>query len=95
VLAACSTGQGNHGRIETHGDVVRRILLAGVPHVVASRWDVDSSTTMQFMNLFYDQILSGKQVSTAVQMSEAALRNRPETEHPYYWAAFASFGRSN
>jgi CHAT domain-containing protein len=95
VLAACSTGQGNQSRVETHGNVVRRTLLAGVPHIVASRWDVDSAATMRFMNLFYDQILSGKPISTAVQMSEAALRDHPETQHPYYWAAFASFGRSN
>ena len=95
VLAACSTGQGNQSRVETHGDIVRSTLWAGVPHIVASRWDVDSGATRRFMSLFYDQILSGKQVSTAVQMSEAALRSLPETQHPYYWAAFASFGRSN
>jgi CHAT domain-containing protein len=95
VFAACSTGQSNRSRFETHGGIVRTALFAGVPHVIASRWDVDSAATMEFMELFYNEILSGKPVSTAAKISETALRNQPETQHPYYWAAFAAFGRNN
>lgn len=95
VLAACSTGRADGNRLQSHGDLVRAILHAGVPHVVASRWDVDSATTMQFMQQFYDGILSGKTIAVSINDAESWLQSRPETKHPYYWAAFAAFGRNN
>lgn len=95
VYAACSTGRGSKNRFEKHGDIVRNTLSVGVPYVAASRWDIDSAATDQFMELFYTQLLSGKTVSIAIQRSEAAVRSRAGTQHPYYWAAFAAFGRSN
>lgn len=95
VLAACSTGRTDGNRLQSHGDLVRAILHAGIPHVVASRWDVDSVTTMQFMQQFYDGVLSGKTIAASISNAETWLRSRPETKHPYYWAAFAAFGRND
>ena len=58
VLSACSTGTG-----ETRGPVnpeslVRGLLWAGVARVVASRWNVDSETSVRFMDQFYTDLLS-------------------------------------
>jgi CHAT domain-containing protein len=94
VLAACSTGKNYHDRRESHGEFVRTVLAAGVPHVVASRWDVDSEATAMFMHHFYVALLSGQSVSAALQLAASDLQSVSNTQHPYYWAAFAAFGRA-
>jgi CHAT domain-containing protein len=94
VLAACSTGKSYYDRRESHGEFVRTVLAAGVPHVVASRWDVDSEATGTFMDHFYLALLSGKSVSAALQVAATDLQSVSSTQHPYYWAAFAAFGRA-
>jgi CHAT domain-containing protein/tetratricopeptide (TPR) repeat protein len=94
VLSACSTGKNFRGRRETHGELVRALLLAGVPSIVGSRWDVDAHETGHLMDAFYAALTSGESVSSSMQVAESALRSRQETQHPYYWAAFAVFGRA-
>jgi CHAT domain-containing protein len=94
VLAACSTGKNYHDRRESHGEFVRTVLAAGVPHVVASRWDVDSEATATFMHHFYVALLSGQSVPAALQVAATDLQSASSTQHPYYWAAFAAFGRA-
>jgi CHAT domain-containing protein len=70
------------------------MLAAGVPNVIASRWDVDSAQTRQFIRAFYDALFSGKVAGAALRDAELQLMRDPETKHPYYWAAFAAFGHS-
>jgi CHAT domain-containing protein len=93
VLSACSTGRGYRGRSERRGELTRSFLLKGVPSVVGSRWDVDSVTTSEFMNIFYRALLSGQSIASSLHTAEAALRAQPATDHPYYWAAFSEFRR--
>ena len=59
VLSACSTGRALQTRRESHGEMVRSPLRAGVPHVIASQWNIDSKATRDFIGLFYQAILSG------------------------------------
>jgi CHAT domain-containing protein len=92
VLSACSTGTG-----ETRGPVnpeslVRAMLWSGVARVVASRWNTDSATGVQFMDRFYTSLLGGKEVNMALQQAAGGLRESEATSHPFYWAAFQSFG---
>jgi CHAT domain-containing protein len=67
-------------------------LAKGVPHVIASRWNVDSSSTVLLMEVFYEKLLAGASVPQALASAEAALRQR--APHPYYWAAFDAFGQN-
>jgi tetratricopeptide (TPR) repeat protein len=94
VLSACSTGRNFGGAREVHGLLVRSLLLAGVPDVVGSRWNVDARVTTQFMEHFYAALLSGQTVSSSIQAAETAIRGQRETQHPSYWAAFAAYGRA-
>lgn len=41
---------------------------------------------------FYTRLLQGQRAPAALADSERALRSNPSTAHPYYWAAFTSFG---
>ncbi|HLW52346.1 MAG TPA: CHAT domain-containing protein [Candidatus Angelobacter sp.] len=91
VLSACDTQDGPAGNYDPDG-LVRTFLKAGVPHVIASRWNVDSVTTLEFMKLFYQSLLDGKSVSESIRRAEIELRSRPGTSHPYFWSAFSAFG---
>jgi CHAT domain-containing protein len=92
VLSACETQ--DYSTVEGgDGDgLVRVFLAAGVPNVVASRWNVDSSATRQFMELFYQNLLAGHSVADSIRQAQASLRLRRGMSHPFYWAAFSTFG---
>jgi CHAT domain-containing protein len=95
VLSACATGGSDTS--EGLGDpdsLARAFLDAGVPHVVASRWDVNSEVTMHFMKEFYGAIQKGAQVPAALADAARVIRTAKATNHPYYWAAFSAFGKT-
>lgn len=94
VLSACATGKSYKGRRGAQGELARAFLLAGVPNVVGSRWNVDSHWTGRLMEEFYTAVVSGHSISSSMQIAAFEMRNRPETRHPYYWAPFGVFGRS-
>jgi CHAT domain-containing protein len=94
VLSACDTLDTSVGSGESAEGLVGHFVRAGVPRVVASRWNVDSGSTNRFMNKFYEHLLGGASVEQAIAFAQAALRSEPATAHPSYWAAFAAFGSS-
>jgi len=92
VLSACSTASGGSGS-SGFDSVTDALLRAGVPHVVASLWAVDSAETRGFVQDFYHNALSGQTVSDAIRQTSQKMLLNPRTAHPYYWAAFAAYGR--
>lgn len=93
VLSACSTGRAGDDGLADPADIAEAFLRAGVPHVIASRWDVDSAITSAFMNSTYRMILHGESVPGALRDVYREFSSVPATAHPYYWAAFSAFGR--
>ena len=89
-LSACNTGSGA-GSSGGFNSVTEALLRAGVPHVVASRWEV--METSAFIDDFYRSALSGQLVSEAIRGASRNLLADPRTAHPYYWSAFAAYGR--
>jgi len=88
VLSACHTnGEGEVGGSGTES-LTDALLHAGVPHVIASRWNVDSRETAELMQQFYSHLLAGSDVANAMHAAELALASHPASAHPYYWAAF-------
>jgi CHAT domain-containing protein len=92
VLAACNTDSGEAGS-RGFDSVAEALQSSGVPHVVASRWTVDLVQTNGFMESFYSSLVSGQSVSSALWNTSKKILQNPTTAHPYYWAAFASYGR--
>ncbi|MBI3478210.1 MAG: CHAT domain-containing protein [Acidobacteria bacterium] len=92
VLSACSTATGDGG---TRGftSILETLLLAEVPHVVASRWAVDSAESRRFIEGYYQNLLSGSSVSEAARLTSRKMLADPRTAHPFYWSAFAAYGR--
>ena len=92
VLSACATAETEQG-FSVPDTLVRTFLRTGVPHVVASRWPVDSRITAVTMSDFYSRLISGRRTADALHQTANDLLRNPDTAHPYYWAAFASYGR--
>jgi CHAT domain-containing protein len=92
VLSACSTASGSAGS-GGFDSVTDAFLRAGVPHVIASRWPVDSAETRGFVQDFYQNALSGQSVSDAIRLTSRRMLANPRTSHPYYWSAFAAYGK--
>ncbi len=92
IFSACDTQGGSNGTASDFDSLVSVFLRAGVPDVVASRWNVDSVATRQFMDFFYRALLKGSTPVEAIHQAQSGLRSLPGTVHPYYWSAFSSFG---
>jgi len=92
VLSACATA-GDDGGVGDSQSLVRAFLRAGVPHVIATRWNVDSHSTSALMQEFYGRLLYGEQPAAALRSAAEVVRQNQGTAHPYYWAAFTAFGR--
>lgn len=91
VLAACSTALGRENGLLDTNSLVRAFLMAKVPRVIASHWDVDAETTSQLMVNFYQSIASDKSITQAIfHARKTILQKHP---HPYYWASFSVTGR--
>jgi CHAT domain-containing protein len=88
VLSACPT-QPETG-IGTTGteSLARSLLLAGTPHIIASRWEVDSRGTAEFMKQLYALLFTDRDIAHATQRAQLTIAARPEFAHPYYWSAF-------
>jgi CHAT domain-containing protein/tetratricopeptide (TPR) repeat protein len=94
VLSACQTGTGDAISGGGAEDLARGFLDAGVPHVIASRWNVDSTQTAELMKEFYARLIAGSTVGDAWHTAQLAMVSHPASSHPYYWAAFALHGTS-
>jgi len=92
VLSACATEMGHDSGANDSESLVRALLRAGVPYVLATRWNLDSRAASTFTGKFYDALLSGKTPARALREATAELRSAPETAHPYYWAGLNVFG---
>jgi tetratricopeptide (TPR) repeat protein len=90
VLSACSTENGTEPSVLAPRSLARALLKAGVPHVIATRWNVDSAAGRMLMQAFYDALMSGQSVPQALAHAQARIRQLDP--HPYYWAGFDAFG---
>lgn len=92
VFSACATSRPSE--ISDSWSLVSDFLQAGTRHVTASLWNVDSMATKDFMGLFYNSLLAGHSPAEAIQSAANSFRAVRSRRHPYYWAAFATFGAS-
>jgi CHAT domain-containing protein len=92
VFSACSSGKNeavwNHGM----GDIVATLASLGVPDVVATRWQIDSSAAVPMMDAFYSGLAQGLTVPQALTAARRSMVSNPRYRHPYYWAAWYASG---
>lgn len=92
VLSTCNAESGKDGS-RGFNSIAEALQRAGVPHVVASRWPVDSEKTRDFVESFYRNALSSQRVSEAIRQTSRTVMADSRTSHPYYWSAFSAYGR--
>ena len=92
VLSACSTAGPDRDGPWNVESLVQAFWRAGTPLVIASRWEVDSTTTNQLFSEFYTRLVRGKNAAEALRHAVAATRSSSASAHPFYWAAFHAFG---
>jgi len=93
VLSACATEVGSEMALDDPDSLAHAFLSAGVPHVIATHWAIDSHTATIFMRTFYRELLSGKSAALSVRDAAVLIRAESTTSHPYYWCAYGSFGQ--
>ena len=92
VLASCrSLGTGGIDN-SALGGLAPAWLMAGVPTVIATQWDVDDRATAEFMRRFYAALAGGRAVGAALQQAQREMRAIPEWSAPRYWAGFVVLG---
>jgi hypothetical protein len=90
VLAGCLTTGGGSREPESPGSLVQALFGAGMPNIVATRWNVDGEVSRILVERFYGG-LSREGVGPALASARAAVRARHP--HPYYWAGFSHFAK--
>jgi len=95
VLSACRTGSGRIYKGEGAISITRPFLAAGIPVVVSSLWNVESSMTTELMVDFHRQ-RKVMQLPTALALRSAQLEMLHSTpirhRKPAAWAAFVAIG---
>ena len=92
VLSACQTHVSADTAVSGNEGLAQALLQAEVPHVVATRWSIDSAETLIFVKEFYAHLLAGEDVSRSLRSAALRLAGEPASAHPYYWAAFEEQG---
>jgi len=91
VLSACSTGKG-----EIKGDGIiglsRCFILAGVPSLIVSLWDMGALSAKRIMIEFYQNLAQGDDKATALR--QAILKAKEDFSCPADWAAFTLIGET-
>ena len=93
VLSACETGLGKEVKGEGLMSLNNAFLQVGAKSVMASLWKVEDGATLELMNHFYsamaDENLTPPQ---ALRKAQIKLRQIPQYQSPFYWAAFTIQG---
>jgi CHAT domain-containing protein len=94
VLDACSTLRGRSGRVEGVASIGRMFLVAGVPAVIGTLWDVEDVPSADFALALHQHLARGTPPAAALRETQlAALHSSdPNQRHPGYWAAFGILG---
>jgi CHAT domain-containing protein len=95
ILSSCRSGLGDENRNEALGGLAQSFLVAGVPAVVASLWDIDDDSAAGLMEKFhvahrvkklaFGQALRQAQLSF---LQTSSIKKR----HPFFWATFIVTG---
>lgn len=97
VLSACRSRDEEYFQREGPVGAARAFLMAGVPLVVASLWNVYSPAAKELMISFHHS-RKRKGLSTVEAMRDSQLamigHSQPAYRHPYYWASFVAIGGS-
>jgi CHAT domain-containing protein/tetratricopeptide (TPR) repeat protein len=85
VLSACETGLGDIKGTEGVYGLQRALKMAGVKYIIMSLWEIPDKETVEFMGMFYYNLLKVKDIKEAFYAAQKEMRAKYD---PYYWGAF-------
>jgi CHAT domain-containing protein len=85
VLSACETALGDIKGSEGVFGLQRGLKQAGAGSLIMSLWRVPDKETSEFMQVFYSNLLSMKDIRKAFVFAQKTMQKKYD---PYYWAAF-------
>jgi tetratricopeptide (TPR) repeat protein len=68
-------------------------LASGVPTLVLPRWASDDAVNHELLADVHKRLKAGGRAGEALRRAAAAIRGRPETRAPYFWAQWMAIGR--
>ena len=91
VLSCCHSAR---GEVKAEGvvGIARAFLGAGARSVLVSLWAIDDEATMEFMKVFYQQLVHGRSASEALNKAMKSMRESDRFSAVKYWAPFVLIG---
>ena len=91
VLSCCHSAR---GEVKSEGvvGIARAFLGAGARSVLVSLWAIDDEATMEFMKVFYKQLVHGRSASEALNDAMKSMRESDRFNAVKYWAPFVLIG---
>ena len=91
VLSCCHSAR---GEVKSEGvvGIARAFLGAGARSVLVSLWAIDDEATMEFMKVFYQQLVYGQSASVALNKAMKSMRESDRFNAVKYWAPFVLIG---
>ena len=92
VVLSCSHSA--CGKVKSEGvvGIARAFLGAGARAVVVSLWAIDDKATVEFMKVFYQELVNGRSASEALKKAMKSLRESDDFSEVRYWAPFVLMG---
>ncbi|QMW01508.1 CHAT domain-containing protein [Spirosoma foliorum] len=96
TLGACQTGLSRTFKGGDQTGLSQALFMAGAKTVLASLWSVnDESTRVLFEHFYRKRAEFGVSEAEALQYAQQQVRQYPEWQDAYYWAAFQIMGQTN
>ena len=91
VLSCCHSAR---GEVKPEGvvGIARAFLGAGARSVLVSLWAIDDEATMDFMKVFYRQLVHGRSASEALNEAMKSRRESDRFSAVKYWTPFVLMG---
>jgi CHAT domain-containing protein len=70
----------------------RAFAIAGAESQLMSLWAVNDYKTNKLMVDYYQRLKNNVGRSEALRQTQLEMLQKPESQHPYYWAAFIPSG---
>ena len=74
------------------GKTARAFLGAGARSVLVTLWAIDDEATMEFMKVFYQQLVHGRSASEALNKAMKSMRESDRFSAVKHWAPFVLIG---